>query len=88
LKFKYFNLKYLIEGSIIEISFQDTKNNIMLLDTNNFSKYRFRKPFSFVGGIYYSSPAYFVVPSSGIWYIVIELNKYQKPIQITVNTLQ
>lgn len=88
MKFKYFNLKYLIEGNIVEITFQDTKNNIMLLDANNFSKYRFQKAFSFVGGIYHSSPVYFVVPSSGIWYIVIELKKYQKPVQVTVNILQ
>lgn len=88
MKFKYFNLKYLIEGSIIEISFQDAQNNIMLLDAHNFSKYRFQKSFSFVGGIYHSSPIYFAVPSSGIWYVVIELNKYQKPVQVTADILQ
>lgn len=88
MKFKYFNLKYLIEGNIVEISFQDTQYNIMLLDANYFSKYRFQKSFSFVGGIYYSSPVYFVVPSSGIWYVIIELNKSQNPVQVTVNILQ
>ena len=60
------------KGDILGITI-DRKVNIYLLDSDNFIRYRNNNSFKYYGGSADSSPYTITVPSSGHWYIVIDL---------------
>lgn len=59
-------------GDILSIAV-DRKVNIYLMDNLNFSRYKNNMSCEYYGGTASSSPYNIKVPSTGHWYIVIDL---------------
>jgi hypothetical protein len=47
--------------------------NILVMDDNNFARYKSRQDLQHHGGFFNRFPARIVVPSSGYWNVVIDL---------------
>ena len=60
------------KGDILSIAV-DRKVNIYLMNDINFSKYKNNNSFEYYGGTANNSPYNITVPSTGHWYIVIDL---------------
>ncbi len=63
---------HLESGDVVEVSL-DHPANVMLLDKTNFQLYFDRKPFRCIGGYVRHSPYRITCPSSGAWYVVVDL---------------
>ena len=61
------------EGDIVEVTLSGNAANVLLLDPENFEKYRQRAPFHYYGGYARTSPYRLEAPHAGVWHLVIDL---------------
>jgi hypothetical protein len=54
----------------------DKQANVLLLDGNNFQRYRNRQQFTYRGGLATASPVVLRPPHSGRWHVVIDRGGY------------
>lgn len=59
-------------GAIVEVTL-DQQANVRLLDPTNYSRFKSRQQCRGYGGRALRSPLRLQVPSSGTWYVVIDL---------------
>jgi len=64
--------EHLNSGSIVEVDCSH-QCNIILMDDNNFSKYKSGQEFRHFGGHFKKFPARIQVPSTGYWNVVLDL---------------
>jgi hypothetical protein len=57
---------------LIEVAL-DGQANVMLLDPENFERYRRREPFQYYGGLATVTPTRLVPPSRGRWHLAVDL---------------
>lgn len=72
MEFLYSDLGYLSGGEEFEVTISRNAN-VCLLDSYNFSKYKSLSDFKYYGGNCSKGTCRLRVPSSGKWYIVIDL---------------
>jgi hypothetical protein len=70
-EFLYKELK-LSSTDIVEVEL-DQQANVLLVDYSNFQNYKNRKTFSYIGTHATESPVRLSPPSSGTWYVIIDL---------------
>lgn len=71
-QFEVFELGYLYGGEVFEVTLSRDAN-VFLLDTYNYRQYEKILPFKGIGGHVTVSPYRVTVPSSGRWYITVDL---------------
>jgi Domain of unknown function (DUF1883) len=59
-------------GTIAEVTL-DRAANVLLMDPANYSTYKQGQPYRYYGGHATVSPFRLVVPSPGIWHVVVDL---------------
>lgn len=81
--FLQFDLGQLRAGDVVEV---DVKNrqNVLLLDAHNFSRYRRGDDYKYFGGEALRSPIRFEVPHVGHWYVVGDLGGCKGRIEMSV----
>lgn len=75
------------EGDIVHVTI-DTQANVMLLDSIDYMNYRGGKQFHYHGGHYDRSPINIAVPSTGHWYVVIDLGGGSAAIRYSINIIK
>ena len=73
MKYTVYDLGQCRRGERIQVSLQGNAANVRLMDSSNYSSYRSGRRHRYYGGLVKRSPIVLTVPSSGHWYITIDL---------------
>lgn len=73
MKYTVYDLGQCPRGERIQVSLQGNAANVRLMDSSNYSSYRSGRRHRYYGGLVKRSPIVLTVPSSGHWYITIDL---------------
>ena len=79
--------EYLTEGDIAVLDC-DTQCNFMILDDNNFYRYKNGQECTYYGGFFKMFPAKIAAPHSGYWNVVIDLGGGSANIRYSLNYLK
>jgi hypothetical protein len=72
---------------VVEVSL-DGQANVMLLDPENFERYRKGESFKYRGGLARVSPMRLVPPDRGRWHVVVDLGGYPGTVRAGMRLLQ
>lgn len=86
MKFSYYDLRHLDKGQVVEVRLSAAAN-VRLVDSSNYSNYKNGRQHKYYGGYVTRSPYRITVPSSGHWYIVIDLGGYAGSVKHSVQVL-
>lgn len=87
MNFSYYDLGQLEKGKIIEVTLSAAAN-VQLMTLSNFSNYKNGRRYNYYGGYVTRSPYTISVPSSGHWYLVIDLGGYSGTVRHSLRVLQ
>ncbi len=73
MKFTKYDLGNLKKGEIVEITLNGSAANVRLMNSSNLQGYRNGRRHTYYGGLVQSSPYRIVVPSSGTWYVTVDM---------------
>lgn len=86
MNFLKYDLGQLSKGQIVEVNLT-AQANVRLMDSSNFSNYKNGRRYRFYGGLAKKTPVKISVPSSGHWYVAIDLGGYAGKVSASVNVL-
>ncbi|HUF99820.1 MAG TPA: DUF1883 domain-containing protein, partial [Ilumatobacter sp.] len=72
MKYLHFDLGGRTRGDVVEVSLSSGAN-VRLLSSTNFQNYRAGRRYQFSGGLAKQSPARIQIPSTGHWYVVVDM---------------
>lgn len=71
--YAYYDLGKLREGDTVVVRLSGAVPNVLLLDPQNFQRYRFGLDFEFLGGRRRRSPVRLRVPRDDHWFVALDL---------------
>lgn len=74
MRFQYYDLGQLSAGRIVEVTLVGSAANVRLMDSTNFSNFKRGQQHRCIGHLVTRSPYRIRVPSSGRWYVTVDLN--------------
>jgi hypothetical protein len=78
---------HLDKGDVVHVTI-DCQANVMLLDDSNYRNYQAGRQFQYCGGHYKTSPINIAAPSTGHWYVVIDLGGGSGTIRHSVRVIK
>lgn len=72
-QFTVYELKSLKRGEIVEVTLKGNAANVRLMDQSNLSAYKAGRRHRYVGGLVKRSPHRMAVPSTGLWYVTVDM---------------
>jgi hypothetical protein len=87
MKFSYYDLGSRSGGEIVEVTLSGNAANVFLVDSSNFSSYKAGRRYTYYGGHTVKSPVRLQVPSSGRWYLVIDIGGYSGSVNHSMRIL-
>lgn len=76
MKYLYHDLGSQQEGSWVVAHLRGSAGNVLVLDSENFRRYRCCRPFLYVGGLSRRTPTLRQIPRDGHWYLVVDCGGY------------
>jgi hypothetical protein len=76
MKYLYWDLGAQKQHSRVVVHLRGSAANVILLDPQNFDRYRVHQPFQYTGGLHTRTPARVEIPHDGYWYLVIDCGGY------------
>ncbi|GAB2590568.1 DUF1883 domain-containing protein [Spirosoma areae] len=73
MKFTHHDLGNVSQGQTVVVTLSGNAANVQLLDDLNFRHYRAGQRYSYRGGHVTRSPFRLSIPSTGHWYVVVDL---------------
>jgi hypothetical protein len=73
MRYAYRDLGEQKAGSTVVVNMRGSQGNLILLDPQNFFRYRMGQRFEYAGGRFRRSPARVRIPKDGHWYAVLDL---------------
>lgn len=86
MQYSYYEYKHLEKGQIIQVELSIAAN-VRLMSPSNYNNYRNGRRHSYYGGYVKRSPYKIMVPSSGHWYLTIDLGGYAGTVRHRVSIL-
>lgn len=71
-RFTHYDLKEQRAGAIIEVTLSAV-NNVRLMNAVNFQRFKEGLDFKYLGGVAKKSPVKMVIPETGHWHLVIDM---------------
>jgi len=87
MKYQSYDLGQLRGGEIVEVTLRGNAANVKLMSSSDFSSYKSGRRHSYYGGHVTRSPYRVTVPSSGRWYVTVDLGGYSGSVSSSVNVL-
>jgi Domain of unknown function (DUF1883)/TIR domain len=87
MQFQQYDLGQLQGGEIVEVILNGNAANVKLMNSSNFQSYKSNRRHTYYGGYVTRSPYKVAVPSSGRWYVTIDLGGYSGRISSSVRVL-
>ena len=82
-----YDLHQCSRGDRIQVSLKGNAANVRLMDSSNYNNYRAGRQHHYYGGYVKRSPIVLTVPSSGHWYVTIDLGGYPGRVSSAVQKL-
>lgn len=86
INFSYYDLGRIERGKIVEVKLSAAAN-VRLMDSTNYSNYKNGRRHRYYGGYVTRSPYRVTVPSTGHWYLTIDLGGYSGTVRHGVHVL-
>ena len=86
INFSYYDLGHVERGKIVEVQLSAAVN-VRLMDSTNYSNYKNGRRHRYYGGYVTRSPYKITVPSSGHWYLTIDLGGYSGTVRHSARVL-
>ena len=86
MNFQHYDLKNVSAGSVVEVTL-DSAANVQILDNFNFSNYKNRRNYKYIGGYVTQSPYTATIPNSGHWHVVVDLGGHAGTVRSSVRVL-
>ncbi len=87
MQYQTYNLGNLKGGEIVEVTLKGSAANVKLMNSSNFASYKSGRRHTYYGGHVTRSPHRIPVPSSGIWYVTVDLGGYGGRVSSAVRVL-
>ena len=87
MKYTVYDLGQCRRGERLQVSLQGNAANVRLMDSSNYSSYRSGRRHRYYGGLVKRSPIVLTVPSSGHWYITIDLEGLAGSVRSSIRRL-
>ncbi|MEM9415168.1 MAG: DUF1883 domain-containing protein [Planctomycetota bacterium] len=87
MQFNKYDLGHLDRGQIVEVTLSGNAANVRLMDSSNLSAYRNGRQHRYHGGLMQRSPAHIAVPSSGHWYVTVDMQGLRGTTRSSVRVL-
>lgn len=88
MEFNHYDLGFQDKGNIVKVHLEGTECNVILLDNNNFRRYKNGDSCNYYGGHATSSIYNLSIPSSGFWNLVIDLGGYVGEVRSSVEVIK
>lgn len=86
MNFLQFDLRHRKRGEIVEITLTNGAN-VRLMTSSEFSNYKNGRRHNFIGGLAKRSPIRLQIPSSGHWYVAVDMQGLRGTTRASVRTL-
>lgn len=86
MNFTHYNLGHKSKSEIIEITLTNAAN-VRLMNSSNLSNYKNGRRHQHYGGYITKSPCRFVIPSSGIWHVTVDVEGLQRSTRSSLRIL-
>lgn len=73
MNFNVYDLGNLKAGERVQVTLQGSAANVRLMDTSNYQSYKSGRKHKYYGGLITKSPVLLGVPSSGHWYVTVDM---------------
>src|SRR6185437_4078839 len=74
-------------GDIVEVILSGSAANVQLMDSSNYQSYKSGRQYRYTGGHATRSPVRLQVPSSGHWYVVVDLGGHAGDVRSSARVL-
>lgn len=74
-------------GDVVEITLQGSGANVRLMNSSNFQSYRNGRRHSYIGGLAKKSPVRLQIPSSGHWYVTVDMQGLRGTTQSSIRMM-
>lgn len=87
MNYQVYDLGQLKSGQRVEVTLSGNAANVRLMDSSNYSNYKSGRSHRYAGGLVKKSPVVLGVPSSGHWYVTIDLQGLRGTVRSAVRVL-
>lgn len=87
MKYQSYDIGQLKGGEIVEVTLKGNAANVKLMNSSNFLSYKSGRQHTYYGGHVTSSPHNIPVPSSGRWFVTVDLGGYSGKVSSSVRVL-
>lgn len=87
MKYLVWDLKQLKRGERVKVTLTGNAANVRLMDSSNYSNYKSGRSHRYAGGLVKKSPVVLGVPSSGHWYVTVDMLGLRGSTNATVQVL-
>jgi len=74
-------------GEIVEVTLSGSAANVRLMDSSNYHSFKSGRAHRYVGGLAKQSPVRLAIPSSGHWYVTVDMNGLRGSVRSGVRVL-
>jgi hypothetical protein len=87
MQFNYYELGYLKGGETVEVTLSGSAANVRLMDSSNYQSFKSGRQHRYYGGLMTRSPARIPVPTSGHWYVTVDMQGLQGTVRSSVRVV-
>ncbi|MFN8263790.1 MAG: DUF1883 domain-containing protein [Chitinophagales bacterium] len=87
MKYLVWDLKQLKRGERVKVTLTGNAANVRLMDSSNYNNYKSGRSHNYAGGLVTKSPVVLGVPSSGHWFLTVDMQGLRGSTNATVQVL-
>ena len=87
MKYQVYDLHNCKRGERIQVNLQGNAANVRLMDSSNYSNYKYGRRHQYYGGLVTRSPIVLSIPQDGHWYVTIDLEGLRGSVRSSIRKL-
>ena len=87
MNYTHYNLGHQQRGNVVEVTLSGSAANVRLLNSSNYQNYRAGRRHSYSGGLAKRSPTNLTIPSSGTWYLVVDMQGLRGRVKSSIRVI-
>ena len=87
MNFNVYDLGSLKSAERVQVTLQGSAANVRLMDSSNYSNYKSGRRHTYYGGLITKSPVVLGVPTSGRWYVTVDMQGLRGTVRSSVKVL-
>ncbi|MBA7526390.1 hypothetical protein ES705_18552 [subsurface metagenome] len=87
MKYQVYDLGQLKKGQRVQVTLSGNAANVRLMDSSNYQSYKSGRNHRYAGGLVKRSPIVLGIPSSGHWYVTVDLQGLRGTVRSSIQVL-